>query len=86
MKYVNAKAILPPHLLEELQEYAQGVQIYVPRKGNQRLGWGVKSGARKMLEERNRNIRRQKRQGHTISDIADAFALSEDSVRKILYS
>lgn len=85
MKYVNAKAILPARLLEELQEYVQGVQMYIPRKDDQRLGWGVSSGARKMLSERNTAIRRLKSEGRNIHQLAETFGLSEDAVRKILY-
>ena len=32
MKYVNAKAVLPHHLVEELQEYIQAGYIYIPAR------------------------------------------------------
>ena len=32
MKYKNAGEILPPHLVEEIQKYVQGVFLYVPKK------------------------------------------------------
>lgn len=32
MKYVNAKAVLPHGLVEELQEYVQAGYIYIDRK------------------------------------------------------
>ena len=86
MPYTNAEEILPPDLLSEVQKYIQGEQIYIPRHGDTRLGWGVKNGTRRMLESRNLEIRRMKREGLSILALADRFNLSPDSIRKILYS
>lgn len=86
MPYTNAEEVLPPELLNEVQKYIQGEQIYIPRPGDVRLGWGVKNGTRQMLERRNLEIRQLKRTGCTILELADRFNLSPDSIRKILYS
>ena len=86
MPYTNAENLLPPSLLVEVQKYVQGEQIYIPRSGDTRLGWGVKNGTRRMLERRNGEIRERRRQGSSIDDLADLFALSQDSIRKILYT
>ena len=40
MKYVNAKAVLPHGLVEELQEYVQAGYIYIPSRENQHKAWG----------------------------------------------
>ena len=86
MPYTNAEEVLPPDLLNEVQKYVQGEQIYVPRSGDTRLGWGVKNGTRHMLEKRNSRIKELKHSGWSILNLADEFNLSPDSIRKILYS
>lgn len=86
MSYTNAADVLPPELVKQIQSYVQGTQIYIPRPGDRRLGWGVKNGTRRMLEERNRSIRKEKRLGKSIDEIADLYNLSPDTVRKILYA
>jgi hypothetical protein len=86
MPYTNAEEVLPPDLLNEVQKYVQGEQIYVPRPGDTRLGWGVKNGTRHMLEKRNSRIKELKHSGWSIMNLADEFNLSPDSIRKILYS
>ena len=81
--YVNAEEILPASLLEEIRRYFEGGAIYVPRSEG-RAGWGTGSGMRAELDERNRAIRLAFDGGAKISEIADRFCLSPDSIRKIL--
>ncbi|NLN18766.1 MAG: hypothetical protein GX162_05750 [Firmicutes bacterium] len=81
--YRNAAEVLPPELLEQLQEYVQGVHIYVPIKGEP-ARWGEKSGTRRQLAERNEEIRRRYAAGENIDALASCFFLSCDSVRKII--
>lgn len=40
MKYINAHAILPDMLVEELQKYIQAGYIYIPAKDDQHKSWG----------------------------------------------
>ena len=54
MKYINADIILPDHLIEELQKYAQGKYIYIPVKKEKHKKWGEVSGYKKEIEERKR--------------------------------
>ncbi|RJQ06169.1 MAG: hypothetical protein C4551_08805 [Bacillota bacterium] len=82
-RYRNAAKVLPPDLLAELQQYAPGTQLYVPRPG-ERIGWGERSGARRDLARRNEAIRRRKAQGATIEQLMAEFHLGHDSIRKIL--
>lgn len=81
--YRNAAEVLPQELVEQLQEYVQGVQIYVPIKGEP-AGWGVKSGSRRLLAQRNAEIRKCYAAGEEIEALAARYFLSCDSVRKIL--
>ncbi len=45
MQYENAKDILPASLLAEVQKYAEGKAIYIPKR-TKREGWGEASGYR----------------------------------------
>ena len=56
MKYVNAKAVLPRHLVEELQEYIQAGYIYIPAREDQHRAWGDRNGGRDELRKRNKDI------------------------------
>ena len=52
MKYENAKDILPASLLREVQKYAEGKAIYIPKRERSK-GWGEASGYREKLNKRN---------------------------------
>lgn len=82
--YRNAKEILPPELLREVQRYVQGVELYIPRA--RRGGWGTKSGLRDELEARNARIRALFQGGQGLEELAHLFHLSYDTVRKIVYA
>lgn len=84
MSYRNASEILPESLLNEIQKYVQGEQLYIPNTGD-RAAWGTRNGTRKMLAERDRNIRRMKADGASVTELADEFGLSIERIRKIVY-
>lgn len=84
MDYKNGKVILPPELLKQLQEYVQGDMVYIPKREENRTGWGEGNGARRVIRSRNREICDAYRSGAKIEELAAAFCLSEDSIRKIL--
>ena len=84
MKYRNAGEILPDPLLKELQKYASGEALYVPAAG-ERKPWGSGSGSRRYYAERNEEIRREFRRGIKIDALAEAYGLSQERVRKIVY-
>lgn len=85
MKYENAKYILPNELFEELQKYAAGKLLYVPSSDEKR-NWGEASGYREKLQKRNLMICNKYANGITISELADEYFLSLDSIKKIIYS
>lgn len=85
MKYENAKDILPEGLLSEVQKYAPGKLLYVP-SGEEKRIWGEASGYRNKLKKRNRMICNKYANGRTISELADEYFLSLDSIKKIIYS
>ena len=84
MKYENAKDILPEKLLEEVQKYAEGKVIYIPRteKGK---GWGEASGYRDKLNKRNAMICSRYSTGKSIMEIAEEFFLSPETIKKLVY-
>lgn len=84
MKYRNASEIFPDELLKEIQKYSEGELIYIPEKSGKK-GWGEKSGARDYYVERNTEIREKRREGRSIKELAEEYALSTDTIRRILY-
>jgi len=86
LKYVNAKDVLPPDILALVQEYSGGALIYVPKKDEEKIGWGQKNGARTQVHTRNNNIIDAYRNGADICELMLEYCLSEASIRKILYS
>ncbi|GIP40582.1 hypothetical protein J31TS4_38620 [Paenibacillus sp. J31TS4] len=85
MNYENARDILPEELLKELQKYAAGKLLYIP-SGEDRKAWGESSGYREQLQKRNLMIRNKYAYGRTVSELADEYCLSLDSIKKIIYS
>ncbi|SFC88153.1 CD3324 family protein [Butyrivibrio sp. YAB3001] len=84
MKYENAKNILPEKLLEEVQKYAAGKVIYIPKKEASK-GWGEASGYRDRLNKRNAMICNRYSAGHSILEIAEEFYLSPETIKKLVY-
>ena len=84
MQYENAKDILPASLLDEVQKYAEGKAIYIPKR-SKREGWGEASGYREKLNKRNRAIRNRYSSGASILEIAEEFFLSPETIKKIVY-
>ena len=70
MKYRNANEILPAGLVEELQKYMQAGYIYIPAKTKEHKSWGELSGYRKELEDRNKKIVSDYRQGVPVEELA----------------
>ncbi len=82
--YVKAEDVLPEALLAEIQEYVQGVEIYIPKRPETRLGWGERNGTRQLIRRRNREIVRRYAQGESIPSLMERYHLSYDSIRKIV--
>lgn len=84
MNYKNGKDVLPPRLLKELQDYIQGELVYIPKCGNERALWGEISGSRNLIAQRNKEIYNCYCTGSGAEELAEAYHLSIDSIRKIL--
>jgi RimJ/RimL family protein N-acetyltransferase len=83
MKYRNATELLPPQLLQELQKYAQGETLYVPKV--RRKSWGEGTGAKSFFSRRNSDIRSHFHGGDSLEKLSDDYFISEDAVKKIVY-
>ena len=86
MRYVNAKDVLPPEVLAQVQKYSCGSLIYVPKSEDERIGWGQQNGARAQVAGRNRSIKEAYRGGVPVTQLMTQFCLSEASIRKIIYN
>ena len=84
MQYENARDILPASLLAEVQKYAEGKAIYIPKR-TKREGWGEASGYREKLNKRNSAILNRYSAGASIMELAEEFFLSPETIKKIVY-
>ena len=84
MSYIKAETILPEDLIRQIQEYADGVYIYIPRKPGNRHTWGQDTGYRTELKLRNDRIRRDYAAGASVQALSQTYHLTEKSIRRIL--
>lgn len=84
MRYLNAENVLPAALLEQIQRYADGIYLYIPRRSDHRQSWGSSTRYREELLRRNESIRFLHREGIGARELADRFHLSEKTIRRIL--
>ncbi len=86
MGYVKADAVLPEKLISEIQKYVQGETIYIPKPDSARQKWGVRSGARKLIDERNASIKKAFKNGDSVERLAGEYHLSIETIKKIVYT
>ena len=84
MSYIKAEDILPEELIRIIQEYADGVYIYIPRKPGTRRAWGQKTDYKAELKTRNDRIRNDHAAGESVALLSQRYHLSEKSIRRIL--
>ena len=84
MSYIKAEDILPEELIRQIQEYADGVYIYIPRKPGSRQAWGQGTDYKAELCSRNRMICSDRAAGCSIIQLACKYHLSEKTIRRIL--
>lgn len=85
MKYINAKDILPEHLIKTLQEYIQGGYIYIPSDNTCQKQWGEVSGYRQELDMRNSRIISDHKKGLSAECLSEKYHLSVYAIKKIIY-
>ena len=84
MSYIKAEEILPEELIRRIQEYADGVYIYIPRRPGNRQPWGQETGYKAELKLRNDRIRNDYAAGVNVTALSRKYHLSEKSIRRIL--
>lgn len=84
MRYITAEEVLPAEVIALIQQYVDGVTLYIPRKAENRRPWGCGTDYRSELAERNRRIHREYAEGTPISGLARKYHLCEKSIRRIL--
>ena len=86
MSYIKAEKILPEQLIRQIQEYADGVYIYIPRKPGTRHAWGQETDYKAELRIRNTHIRNDYGAGISVKTLSLKYHLSEKSIRRILHN
>lgn len=84
MAHKNGKNIFPDELLKEIQKYIDGENIYIPKKEIKRT-WGIKTGIKEELIQRNRQMQTLFHTGTSIEELTFLYGLSESTVKKIVY-
>lgn len=84
MRYLKAEDVLPAELLAQVQHYADGVYLYIPRRAGHRQSWGNSTRYREELRQRNESIRFLNREGMTTEELADRFHLSVKTIQRVL--
>ena len=84
MRYIRAEDVLPKELILQIQQYADGVTLYIPRKTENRRGWGSGTDYRRELDQRNAAIRAERTAGISVGHLAEKYHLSEKTIQRIL--
>lgn len=84
MGYIRAEEILPNEIIELIQKYVDGQNIYIPKKENNRSEWGNKTGLRQELIIRDTNIYNDFDMGMKTWELAEKYFLSEKSIQRII--
>lgn len=84
MGYRRAEEFLPIEVIELIQQYVDGANIYIPRKQENRQQWGSKTSYRSELQRRNELIYQDHLSGMSVGELADHYYLSEKSIQRII--
>lgn len=84
MGYRRAEEILPMEIIEIIQRYVDGENIYIPKKAENRKRWGSNTPIRQELSHRNRHIYADWQQGAGYTELAGRYFLSEKSIQRIV--
>ena len=76
--------LLPKELLEQIQEYAGGKVIYIPKKKANKSHWGTNTDTRKYIAERNHQIYIDFQNGMNAQQLSEKYFLTKKSIQRIL--
>lgn len=84
MSYKRAEEVLPNEVIELIQQYVDGENIYIPRKSQNRMEWGAGTQTKKELKIRNQKIYSDYLSGKKVRELAKKYCLSEKSIQRIV--
>ncbi len=84
MGYKRAEEILPVELIELIQQYVDGTNIYIPRREGNRTTWGYANNTREKLSNRDENIYREYLEGKNVYELSEKYFLSDKSIWRIV--
>ncbi len=84
MGYRKAEEILPIEIIELIQQYVDGENIYIPRKPSHRRAWGTGTQIKQELSKRDKQIYNEYLAGSSTVELACKYFLSEKSIQRIL--
>ena len=84
MSYKKAEEVLPVEIIEMIQQYIEGENIYISRKANKRLEWGTNTDTRNEIRDRDDRIYREYSQGVTMQELSVRYFLSSKSIQRII--
>ena len=84
MGYLRAEEILPIEVIELIQQYVDGENIYIPRKSANRQAWGPSTQIKQALLTRDQQIYKDYLDGSKTSELACKYYLSQKSIQRIL--
>ena len=82
MSYVSAEKILPKELIETIQQYVSGKNIYIPAK--EKKVWGSRTKAKQYYKTRNQEICTKYQNGVSTKILAKEYSLSTKSIQRIV--
>lgn len=83
MSYINANIILPEDLVKEIQNYVNGVNLYIPKVP---VVKNTFNSYQLEIYKRNQEIYKKFLQGAKVPDLAGKYYLSDKSIYRILGS
>lgn len=84
MGYRNAGEILPVEVIELIQQYVDGENIYIPRRSENRLKWGSQTRITQELSDRNKRIYTDFCSGMAPAQLGEKYYLSVKSIQRII--
>ena len=82
MSYVRAEAVLPQELIETIQQYVNGTNIYIPCK--EKKSWGSETNSPSYYKNRNDEICKKHAVGISVIVLAEEYSLSVKSIQRII--
>ncbi len=84
MGYRNAGEILPVEVIELIQQYVDGENIYIPRRSENRQKWGSQTRITQELSDRNKRIYADFCSGMAPTQLGKKYYLSVKSIQRII--